>query len=133
MVEKRGQQGQQVQQGQQGKQGQMGIGQMFIRILVSMIVLAVVAFFTPYFSIRGFVPLLFAAIVIGVVDYLIERFTGFNATPFGRGITGFIVAALIIYLTGFLVTGVTVTFMGAILAALAIGIVNMIIPGKGVF
>jgi uncharacterized membrane protein YvlD (DUF360 family) len=126
MVEKRG------PEGQEGRQGQMNIGQMFIRILVSMIVLAVVAFFTPYFSIRGFVPLLLAAIVIGVVDYLIERFTGINATPFGRGITGFIVAAIIIYLTGVLVAGVTVNFIGAILAALAIGIINMIIPGKGV-
>ncbi|MDF2545273.1 MAG: phage holin family protein [Anaerosolibacter sp.] len=115
------------------EQGQLNIGQMFVRILVSMIVLAVVAFFTPYFSITGFVPLLLAAVIIGALDYLIERFTGFDATPFGRGITGFIVAAIIIYLTGYLVAGVTVGFMGAILGALAIGIVNMIIPGKGVF
>ena len=111
----------------------MDFGQMVIRILVSMLILAVAAFFTPFFSIQGFVPLLFAAVAIGVLDYLIERLTGIDASPFGRGITGFIVAAGIIYLTGFLVRGVTVSFLGAILAALAIGIVNMIIPGKKVF
>lgn len=115
------------------EQGDLRIGQMIVRILVSMVVLAVAAFFTPYFTIRGFVPLLLAAIIIGVLDYLIERFTGFDATPFGRGVTGFIVAAIIIYLTGYLVAGVTVSFLGAILAALVIGIINMIIPGKGVF
>ncbi|SHK17426.1 4 TMS phage holin, superfamily IV [Geosporobacter subterraneus DSM 17957] len=111
---------------------EMGFGGMIIRILVSMIVLAVAAFFTPYFSITGFVPLLFAAIAIGVIDYLIERFVGFDASPFGRGITGFIVSALIIYLTGVLVQGVFVNWLGAILAALVIGIINMIIPGRHV-
>lgn len=111
---------------------EIGFGGMIIRIFVSMIVLAVAAFFTPYFSITGFVPLLFAAIAIGAIDYLIERFTGFDASPFGRGITGFVVSALIIYLTGVLVQGVFVNWLGAILAALVIGIINMIIPGRQV-
>ncbi|MEW9124635.1 MAG: phage holin family protein [Thermotaleaceae bacterium] len=111
---------------------EIGIGSMIIRILVSMIVLAVAAFFTPYFSIAGFGPLLFAAIAIGVIDYLIEMFTGFDASPFGRGITGFLVSALIIYLTGVLVGGVYVNWLGAILAALVIGLINMIIPGRKV-
>ncbi|MFZ5968053.1 MAG: phage holin family protein [Bacillota bacterium] len=115
---------------EEGKQ--LGIGGLFVRIVVSMIVLAVAAFFVPNFSIIGFVPLLLAAVVIGVIDYLIERFTGFDASPFGRGITGFIVSAVIIYITGYLVGGVTVSFIGALLAALAIGIINMLIPGRGV-
>ncbi|QXM05404.1 phage holin family protein [Crassaminicella indica] len=108
------------------------IGGMLLRILVSMIVLAVAAFLTPYFSIAGWIPLLLAAIAIGIIDYLIESFTGFDASPFGRGITGFVVSAVIIYLTGTLVRGVNVTFLGAILAAFAIGIINMIIPGRSV-
>ncbi|MCT4606858.1 MAG: phage holin family protein [Marinisporobacter sp.] len=110
----------------------ISIGSILVRILVSMIVLAVAAFFTPYFSITGWIALLFAAIAIGVIDYLIERFTGFDASPFGRGITGFVVSAIIIYLTGMLVRGVRVTFLGSILAAFAIGIINMIIPGRRV-
>ena len=104
-------------------------GGMIVRILVSMVVLAIAAFFTPFFRIEGLVPLFLAAVAIGVIDFLIERFTGFDASPFGRGITGFVVSALIIYLTGALIGGVSVTFWGAILAALAIGVINMIIPG----
>src|SRR5690554_2051379 len=108
----------------------MNIGGMVVRVLVSMVVLALAAFFTPYFSIDGLMPLLWAAVAIGIIDWLIERFTGFDASPFGRGITGFIVSAVIIYVTGALIEGVQVGFLGAILAALAIGIVNMIIPGE---
>ncbi|TCO72308.1 phage holin family protein [Marinisporobacter balticus] len=110
----------------------LNLGGMLIRVFVSMIVLAVAAFFTPYFSITGWIPLLMAAIAIGIIDYLIERFTGFDASPFGRGITGFIVSALIIYATGFMVQGVGVSFIGSILAALAIGIINMLVPGRSV-
>lgn len=108
----------------------IGIGGMIIRIVVSAIVLAVTAFLTPGFAIDGIWPLLVAAVVIGVVDYLIERFTGFDASPFGRGITGFIVSAAIIYLTGFFIRGVRVSILGALIAALVIGIINMLIPGS---
>ena len=110
-------------------QNDFSFGGMIIRIVVSMIILAIAAFFTPYFSITGIVPLFLAAVAIGVIDYLIERFTGFDASPFGRGITGFVVSAIVIYLTGALIGGVTVSFLGAILAAVAIGLINMIIPG----
>lgn len=114
------------------ERSEMNLGSMLVRILVSMVVLAVAAFFTPYFSIVGLVPLLLAAVAIGVIDYLIERVTGFDASPFGRGLTGFVVSALIIYLTGFLIAGVRVNLFGATLAALAIGVINMMIPGKRV-
>ncbi|WP_242847921.1 phage holin family protein [Inediibacterium massiliense] len=110
----------------------ISIGSMITRVLVSMLILAIVAFFTPFFSIKGFMPLFIAAIFIGVIDYLIEKMTGFDATPFGRGIIGFVVSAVIIYITGMVVSGVRVSMLGAVLAALAIGIINMIIPGKRV-
>jgi putative membrane protein len=110
----------------------LGIGHMILRIVVSAVVLAVVAFFTPGFTIENAWSLILAAAVIGVLDYLIERVTGFDASPFGRGITGFIVSAVIIYATGYLIRGVGVTFWGAIIAALVIGIINMILPGRKV-
>jgi len=109
---------------------QMKIGNIIIRIVMAMLVLAVTAFLTPRFSISGIVPLLIAAIVISLLDYLIESLTGFDASPFGRGITGFIVSVIIIYVTSAIVPGVTTTIWGAILASVAIGIINMLIPGR---
>ncbi len=72
-----------------------------------------------------------AAVVIALIDYLIQKFTGVNATPFGRGITGFIVAAIILYATKFIVPGFNISVWGgAIIGALVIGIIDVIIPGR---
>ena len=81
------------------------IGEMLIRVLVIAIVVAIAAYFTPGFTIDSIWSLLIAAVVIGVLDHLIQRFTGINASPFGRGIAGFLVAAIILYVTKFIVPG----------------------------
>ena len=106
------------------------IGELLIRLLVTAIVVGITAFLTPGFSIDSLWSLILAAIVIAVLDYLIQRFTGVNATPFGRGITGFIVSAIILYATRFIVPGFEISVWGAIIGALVIGIVDMIIPGR---
>jgi uncharacterized membrane-anchored protein len=105
-------------------------GEMLLRILVIAIVIGIAAFFTPGFRIDGIWSLLLAAVVIGVLDYLIQKFTGVDATPFGRGITGFIVAAIILYVTKFIVPGFHISVWGAIIGALVIGILDAIIPGR---
>ncbi|MBF8982683.1 phage holin family protein [Lutibacter sp. B2] len=97
-----------------------------------MVVLKIVAIFTPFFSTSGFSALFMLALSISIIDYAIEKFTGFDASPFGRGITGFIISALMIYLAGHFIQGVKVNIIGSLLAALAIGIINMIIPGRTV-
>lgn len=105
-------------------------GQFIIRWLVGAVVLAVTAFLTPGFSIASIWSLIVAAAVIAILDYLVQRILGVDATPFGRGLTGFIVAAVIIYVVKFIVPGYYVTLLGAILAALVYGIINLLIPGK---
>lgn len=93
------------------------IGEMLLRILVTSIVVAIAAYFTPGFTIDGIWSLLLAAVVIGVLDYLIQRFTGIDASPFGRGIAGFLVAAIILYVTKFIVPGFNISLWGAIIGA----------------
>ena len=105
-------------------------GHFLIRTLVGAVVLAVTAFLTPGFTISGIWALIVAAAVIALLDYLVQRLLGVDATPFGRGLTGFIVAAIIIYVVKFIVPGYDVTFWGAILGALVYGIINLLIPGK---
>jgi hypothetical protein len=101
-----------------------------IRLVVGAIVLAVTAALTPGFTIRGFWPLIFGAVVLALLDYLASKLLGINATPFGRGITGFILAAVIIYATQYFVSGYSVTMLGAIIGALVYGLVDLIIPGR---
>jgi len=106
------------------------IGEIIIRLIVTAIVVGIAAFLTPGFSIDNLWSLIMAAVVIAVLDYLVQKFTGVNASPFGRGITGFIVAAIILYATKFIVPGFNISVWGAIIGALVIGIIDVIIPGK---
>lgn len=106
------------------------IGQLLVRWLVGAIVLAVTAFLTPGFTISGIWPLIIAAAVIAILDYIVEMILGVDATPFGRGLTGFIVSAVIIYVVQYFVAGYDVTILGAILGALVYGIINLLIPGR---
>lgn len=92
--------------------------------------LAVTAFLTPGFTISGIWPLIIAAAVIAILDYIVEKILGVDATPFGRGLTGFIVSAVIIYVVQYFVAGYDVTILGAILGALVYGIINLLIPGR---
>jgi len=110
--------------------GDWNIGELIIRLIVTAIVVGIAAFLTPGFSIDNLWSLIMAAVVIAVLDYLIQKFTGVNASPFGRGITGFIVSAIILYATKFIVPGFNISVWGAIIGALVIGIIDVIIPGR---
>jgi uncharacterized membrane protein YvlD (DUF360 family) len=106
------------------------VGELLLRVLITSIVVAIAAFLTPGFTIDSLWSLLLSAVVIGVLDYLIQKFTGVNATPFGRGLSGFLVAAIILYVTKFIVPGFNISIWGAIIGALVIGVVDAIMPGR---
>lgn len=99
------------------------------RVLTASIVLAITAFFTPGFSINNIWTLIIAAIVLTIIDYLIIKFTGLEATPFGKGFVGFILAAITLYITQYFVAGYSISWISAIVGALIYGVVDYIIPG----
>ena len=74
-------------------------GQIVGRLVTAAIVLAITAFFTPGFTINNIWSLAVAAIVLTIIDYLIVKFTGLDATPFGKGFVGFVLAAVTLYVT----------------------------------
>ena len=104
-------------------------GQIIGRFLASAVILAVTAFFTPGFEISNIWALALAAIVLTVMDYLIARFTGLHASPFGKGFVGFILAAVTLYLTQYFVAGYTISWVAAIIGALVYGVVDYFLPG----
>lgn len=101
-----------------------------IRLIASAVVLAITAFLVPDFAISGVGPLIVAAIVLTVMDFLFVKLLGIEASPFGRGIVGFIAAAIILYLTQFFVPGYSITVLSAIIGAIVYGIVTYLIPGS---
>jgi len=99
-----------------------------VRFIVSALVLMLVGALVPQFEIGGFWSALFLALVIALLGWAIEGIFGKRVNPFGRGVVGFIVSALVIYLAQFIVGGVSVSIIGAILAALVIGIIDLFLP-----
>jgi putative membrane protein len=104
-----------------------------VRFIVSALVLMFVGFIVPQFEVGSFWSALFLALVIAVLGWIVESIFGRRVTPFGRGIVGFIISALVIWVAQFIVGGVTVTLIGAVLAALAIGIIDLFIPVGNTF
>ena len=100
------------------------------RLVGAAIVLAITAFFTPGFTINNFWTLVIAAVVLTVIDYLIVKFTGLHASPFGKGFVGFALAAITLYVTQFFVAGYSIPWMAAIIGALIYGVIDYFLPGN---
>ena len=100
------------------------------RLITAAVVLAVTAFFTPGFQISNFWTLAIAAVVLTVLDYLVSKFTGIQASPFGKGFVGFVLSVVILYVTQYFVAGYSISWMAAIIGALIYGVVDYFIPGN---
>ena len=109
--------------------GTSTVWQIVGRLVTAAIVLAITAFFTPNFSINNIWSLALAAVILTVMDYLIVKFTGLHASPFGKGFIGFALAAITLYFTQFFVAGYSISWMAAIIGALIYGVVDYFIPG----
>jgi len=100
------------------------------RLITAGIVLAITAFFTPGFEISNFWALAIAAVVITLLDYLIAKFTGIQASPFGKGFVGFVLSVVVLYVTQYFVAGYSISWMAAIIGALIYGVVDYFLPGE---
>ena len=100
------------------------------RLVAAAIVLAITAFFTPGFTINNIWSLIIAAVVLSVIDYLLVKFTGLHASPFGKGFVGFALAAITLYVTQFFVAGYSISWIAAIIGALISGVVDYFLPGN---
>lgn len=113
----------------QTSNGTSTVWQIIGRLIAAAVILAVTAFFTPGFQINNFWALALAAVVLTVLDYLIVKFTGIHASPFGKGFVGFVLSAVILYVTQYFVAGYTISWMAAIIGALIYGVIDYFIPG----
>ncbi|MGZ0052590.1 phage holin family protein [Brevibacillus gelatini] len=108
----------------------MTIMRHLVRFVVAAVVLMFVGFLVPGFSVNSFWTAFLAAVVIALLGWVVEAMFGDRISPYNRGIIGFLVSAVVIYLTQFIVSGFEVTVIGALLASLVIGIIDLFIPIK---
>lgn len=101
---------------------------LIIKVLVGGIAVLITSALSPGIQTDGYSAAIMAGIVIGILDWAINKFTGIDASPFGRGTVGFVVAAIILFVTGKYVDGFSVSFLGAIIGAFVLGIVDSFLP-----
>ena len=106
------------------------IWQIVGRLVAAAVILAITAFFTPGFQINNIWSLAVAAVVLTLLDYLIVKFTGLHASPFGKGFVGFVLSVAVLYVTQYFVAGYSISWMAAIIGALIYGIIDYFIPGE---
>ncbi|HHV45010.1 MAG TPA: phage holin family protein [Firmicutes bacterium] len=99
-----------------------------VRFVVSAVVLMVLSFILPGFRTIGFLNALLAALVIAGIGWIIESIFGRQVSPYGRGIVGFIVSALVIWATQFVVPNMSISIIAALVAAFIIGVVDLFVP-----
>ena len=111
----------------------MTIVRHIVRFIVAALVLWIVGFIVPGFDVTGVGSALLAALVVAALGGMIETLMGRDVSPYARGVVGFLVSAVVIYITQFIVAGVSASIIGALLAALVIGIIDLFIPTKARF
>ena len=99
-----------------------------LRFVVAALVLLLLGHVLPGFHITGFWSALLAAAVIAALGWVVDRVFGRHASPYGHGLVGFIVGAVVIYGAQLVVPGMHVSLLGALLASLVIGIVDVFVP-----
>lgn len=99
-----------------------------IRFIVSALVILFVGFLLPGFHIVGFLNALIAAVVIAIIGWIVESLFGRHVSQYRRGVVGFVVSAVVIYVAQFVVPTMHVSVIGAILAAVIIGIIDGFVP-----
>ncbi len=112
------------------KSGSSTAWQIIGRLIGAAVVLAITAFFTPGFTINNIWTLAISAVVLTLIDYLVTKFTGLHASPFGKGFVGFALAAITLYVTQFFVAGYSISWIAAIIGALIYGVIDYFIPGN---
>lgn len=101
-----------------------------IRFIVSAIALLIVAWIIPGFTLSGFWNAFWAALIIALIGWGIESLLGQEISPNSRGVVGFLVSAVVIYVTQFFIPTYEATIIGSLLAAALIGIVDRFVPIK---
>ncbi len=100
------------------------------RLIASILVLGITAFFTPGFTTSSIGILALAIIILTVIDFLIDNFTKIYYHPFIKFIIGFVLAGVALFLVQYFVIGYMLSFLSLFLGALVYGLVDYMLPSK---
>ncbi len=101
-----------------------------LRLIASIIVLGITAFFTPGFSTSNLWTLVLSVIILTIVDFIIGTFTKLYYHPYIKFFIGFILSGITLYLVQYLSIGYILSIIPIILGALVYGLTDYILPSE---
>ena len=106
------------------------ITQFIGRLLTAIIVLSITAFFTPGFTFSSIWIIALAVLLLTLFDFAISTFTSLFSHPVVKGIIGFVLCAITLYVVQYVVTGYATSWISALLGALVYAIVDYMLPAE---
>ena len=104
--------------------------QFFGRLITSILILGITAFFTPGFTTSSIWILALAIGILTIVDFLIDNFTKIYFHPFIKFLIGFTLSGIALFLVQFFVIGYMMSIISVFLGALVYGLVDYMLPSE---
>ncbi len=112
------------------RQDKTRITSLILKYISATAILTATTIFTPNFKITSLPALFLSSFVIIILDYMMSIITGIHDSVIGRGIVGFVSAAIIIYMTQFIVPGYYISMLSSLIAAAIYGTLNSFMPNE---
>ena len=106
------------------------LGNITLKFLSINAILFVLFFVNPKSTNNSILYIFLSSIIIVTLDFLISSFIGIFDMPFGRMLTSFLTAAIVIYSLDFFSSVLDVSILFSILASLTYGFTSAFIPGN---
>ncbi len=100
------------------------------RLITSILVLGITAFFTPGFTASSIWILALVVVILTTVDFLIDNFTKLYFHPIIKFIIGFVLCGIALFLVQYIVIGYMLSFFSLFLGALVYGLVDYMLPSE---
>ena len=100
------------------------------KFVSAIVILGITAFFTPGFVYGSWWILLVSVLCLTLLDFFISTFTGLLYHPLAKGIFGFVLALVTIYIMQFIVVGYTLSWLAILFGALVYGVVDYMLPSN---
>ena len=100
------------------------------RLITAIVILGITAFFTPGFTASNVWIVVLAILLLTAFDFAISTFTSLFTHPIVKGIIGFILCTITLYVVQYVVTGYGISWISALLGALVYAIVDYMLPAE---
>lgn len=104
--------------------------QFFGRLIASIVVLGITAFFTPGFAISNLWTLIVGILALTIIDFLIGSFTKLFYHPYIKMFIGFCLSFIALYLVQHIIIGYTLSFVPIVLGAIVYALLDYMLPSE---